>query len=254
MTGPSNRRDTRIAKAIWAHGRFGAHVLLDVVLLTVACYAAFLLRFEGERHRVWLELFATAAPFVVTSQLCTLALLGAYRMLWRYLAVTDAAIIGLAVTVGTGTAALALFAVFGPSQSAAVLILDALLAMGLLIASRYFGVWLRRWFASRPRTGERRVLIVGATEVGALALRALASPGRDYRALGFIDDDPGKRDRSVAGVPVLGPTTDLPRLMEHHRPDLVLIALSEQEGSSAERVESLCRSSGVACRRFVMPV
>jgi UDP-GlcNAc:undecaprenyl-phosphate GlcNAc-1-phosphate transferase len=118
-------------------------------------------------------------------------------------------------------------------------------------------VWLRYWFAVRPGVDARRVLIIGATDTGALALRLISrTRGTPYHAVGFLDDDPGKRYRRVAGVPVLGTVSDLDSVLHRHRIDLVLYAndLPESEPGRLQSLKESCARFGAEWREFAMPV
>ena len=252
--GAQTRKAGPIARGIATYGRFGAEVALDLVLLTVAYYLAFLLRFEGFAETAWLYLFAQTVPVVVSVQLLALVAFRAYRTLWRFLALTDVLLMARALTVG-GLAAAALLLVIAPipGYSRVVLVLDWLLAAALVIGFRASLVWLRHWFTLRPQRGARKVLIIGATDAGALALRLIArmSDAR-YEAVGFLDDDPGKRYRRIAGVPIVGTTDDLATVLAKYHVDLVLYAndLPVSDESLVDRLEATCRNFGAEWRQF----
>jgi FlaA1/EpsC-like NDP-sugar epimerase len=97
------------------------------------------------------------------------------------------------------------------------------------------------------------VLIIGATDAGALALRLIArmSDAR-YEAVGFLDDDPGKRYRRIAGVPIIGTTDDLATVLPKYHVDLVLYAndLPVSDTSLVERLEATSRHFGAEWRQF----
>lgn len=246
--------DTGFARTLFVRGRFAAEVGLDLILLTVAYYVPYLIRFEGLAESQWLYLFTNSVPVVIGIQLAVLVVLRVYRTLWRYLGIGDAVRIVRAVAVGTGLSAIAVFLLTGfEGYSRAVFVFDFVLASMLVVGSRSFTVWLRHWFAMRPRTGELRVLIVGATDTGAVALRLLSRLGRaPHRAVGFLDDDPGKRYRQVGGVPIVGTIEDLSTAIATHRVDLVVIALDDAD--AAARVRAACLQRGVQCRQFSAPV
>jgi FlaA1/EpsC-like NDP-sugar epimerase len=135
-----------------------------------------------------------------------------------------------------------------------MLALDWMLAVGFLVGSRAFLIWLRHWFASLPRAGDRRVLIIGASDAGSLALRLL-SRARDgtYRAVGFLDDDPGKRYRRLGGVPIVGTVADLEAAITRYRVDVVLYA---NEWPGADDLAGLRETSarlGAEWREFAAP-
>lgn len=235
--------------SLHVYGRFGTEIGLDVVLLTTAYYLSWLIRFESQPQAVWLPLFEASVPLVVGAQLGILVLSGVYRTLWRFFSPHDAMAILRATVLGTGIGALGILALYRfEDYSRAVLLLDALIAAVLLIGSRSFLLWLRHWFATRPRAGELRVLIVGANEGGALALRLLGRRAAGtYRAVGFIDDDPGKRYRRVGGVPIVGTTADLVDVAHRLSVDLVVLATEGADDESA-RIRALCEELGVECR------
>ena len=256
------KRETRdlgpIARELVTFGRFGAEIAFDVVLLSVAYYLAFVLRFEGFTQNVWLYLFVQTVPLVVALQLGSLVLFGAYRTLWRFITLADVLNVLKALAIANIAAAgliLGFAAVLGYPRSG--LPLNWLLASAFLIGSRASLVWLRYWFAVRPGVDARRVLIIGATDTGALALRLISrTRGTPYHAVGFLDDDPGKRYRRVAGVPVLGTVSDLESVLYRHRIDLVLYA-NDLPASEPGRLESLkesCARVGAEWREFAIPV
>lgn len=247
-----------IARGLVTYGRFGAEIALDVLLFTVAYYMAFALRFDGFAQSVWLSLFVETVPLVVALELAGLVLFGAYRTLWRFITLADVVNVLKGLALANVLAAgliLGVVALQGFPRSG--LPMNFVLAAALVIGSRASLVWLRYWFAVRPKADARRVLIIGATDAGALALRLISrTRGTPYRAVGFLDDDPGKRFRRVAGVPVLGTISDLESVLVQHRIDLVLYAndLPFAEPDPRASLEASCTRLGAEWREFTMPV
>lgn len=257
--GGERRRTTGpIARGLVTYGRFGAEIGLDIVLFTTAYYLAFVLRFEGFAQNVWLDLFVQTLPIVVALELAGLVLFGAYRTLWRYITLADVLSVLKALALANFIAAgliLGVAAVPGFPRSG--LPLNWLLASALVVGSRASLVWLRYWFAVRPRADARRVVIIGATDTGALALRLISrTRGTQFRAIGFLDDDPGKRYRRVAGVPVLGTIADLESVLDRHRIDLVLYAndLPLPDPTLLSSLQATCARFGAEWREFAVPV
>jgi exopolysaccharide biosynthesis polyprenyl glycosylphosphotransferase len=110
-------------------------------------------------------------------------------------------------------------------------------------------VALSRWWISDVLRRIRRsggnlqsVLIVGAGELG----RRLVDSLEDHReygfsVVGFLDDDPGKQQRDIQGVPVLGTNQDLEAVIIEHGIDQVMIALPM---SAHNRIVQLIRRAG----------
>ncbi len=72
----------------------------------------------------------------------------------------------------------------------------------------------------------QRILVVGAGELGIdIAEKLVAHREFGVEVVGFLDDDAGKRDLFPVGLPVLGETADLARVIAENRVDQVFIAL-----------------------------
>jgi FlaA1/EpsC-like NDP-sugar epimerase len=135
-------------------------------------------------------------------------------------------------------------------QSRAVMVVDWVLVSALVAGSRLSLVWLRHTFALRPRAGDRRVLIVGATDMGELALRLmLHSTHAAYHPAGFLDDDPGKHRRKITGVSVLGTVNDLGAVAKREHADLVVIA-GDPDDARRQRVRDTCAELGIEYREL----
>jgi FlaA1/EpsC-like NDP-sugar epimerase len=178
--------------------------------------------------------------------------LGLYRILWRYLSVVDMFVIMRATLVGTLIAAVLVLTLQRDlGQSRAVFFIDFVLLALLVAGSRMFLVSLRNWFAMQGRAQGRRVLIVGANETGAMALRLLLrSADARYRPTGFLDDDPGKQRRRIGGVPVVGRVGDLAAVVQRDGAEVIVLAL--EDGFEREKtVRLLCEELGLELRQLV---
>lgn len=133
-----------------------------------------------------------------------------------------------------------------PGLAGAFALLGMLLARG--VARQLYEMNVRQ---EAPHATSRRVLLAGAGEAGAMLARAMERhPETRRRAIGFLDDDPAKAGRSVAGVPVLGTIEELSTVLKRERVDEVIITLRSADGRAVRRIVDAVRvcDPGVAYR------
>jgi FlaA1/EpsC-like NDP-sugar epimerase len=118
------------------------------------------------------------------------------------------------------------------------------------VGSRISYAALSDIFAQAQLRRVPHVLIVGATDLGEIVLRSLLrSRPATYQAIGFVDADPRKRNRSIHGVQVLGTPTDLERLVADRDIDAVILALPHDSETAdlIATVRAQCEAIGVPC-------
>jgi FlaA1/EpsC-like NDP-sugar epimerase len=105
---------------------------------------------------------------------------------------------------------------------------------------------LNETFARLQRRWQPHVLIVGAGDLGELVLRSiLQSNPAAYRPIGFLDPDPGTRNRTMHSVRVLGTPEDLVSVTDQYDVDLVVLALAPAYADIAERMRQHCQTLGL---------
>ena len=136
---------------------------------------------------------------------------------------------GLAVLVAAGLATLILtgLAAFYRDFSYSRLVL--LLFFGSDVLLVFAGrTAIRRYLeeASRHGVGVRDVLVVGAGHLGrALVDKILEHPEAGLRARALVDDDPQRASEAYRGVPAMGTTADVNRIIDELGIDTVYLAL-----------------------------
>lgn len=101
----------------------------------------------------------------------------------------------------------------------------------------------------RRGIGSQRVLILGTGEVGQMICQKIqGSPQLGYKVVGFAD---GAADGApILGVPTVGSYEDLPALIERHKVDEVVIALTETSRGDIIRLISMCDRGSVGIKIF----
>ena len=224
-------------------------VALDLVLVVLAYYTAFLLRFENEASGYVIEVFRSLPTLLIT-QLGALAVFGVYQGVWRYTDIRDLLRILKATLAGTISAVIVLLYLYRfEGFSRAVFILDWILLLTLVYGTRLSFRLLSELLRATP-TAFRRVLIYGAGDGGELALREILSNQALRRTpVGFIDDDRSKHGTQIHGFPVLGDATRLEEIIQTHRIDEVMVATSKIRRERIQALQPVCARYGIAILR-----
>jgi UDP-GlcNAc:undecaprenyl-phosphate/decaprenyl-phosphate GlcNAc-1-phosphate transferase len=229
------------------HRRRFVEVVVDFALICAAFLAAYLLRVEGEGTVAQRFIFTTALPILLVSRYLAFIPFGLYRGVWRYAGARDA----VAVVAAVVTSEFVAFGVLAATRDLgdfprSVFVIDALICVVLVGASRFWERAAARGLSSFHTT-RRRTLIVGAGRGGRSLLRELReTPGE--HVVGFVDDDPRLRRRRLQGVPVVGGSAEIARVLERTRPDVVLVTIPDAERERLDAVVAACAAAGVPCR------
>ena len=126
----------------------------------------------------------------------------------------------------------------------------------LTIALVMIGRLVHNWLQGRARAagwGRDRVLIVGTGDVAQMILQKIQwSPWLAYEIVGLVakNGNGNHLPENVLGVPVLGHTDDLPRLIDEHRINEVIIALPEAPHQETLSIIALCDRSTISVKVF----
>jgi FlaA1/EpsC-like NDP-sugar epimerase len=272
LTITTMRRRIRSA-ALPIHRHALPQLAVDGVLVALAYYLAFQLRFNSGPPKHYEELRSATLWWVLGGSLPVLMLCGVYQRRWRYAGQRDYEAVVRAVIVIVLLTVVAI-EIFRPTHAYpplagqrhgghatvsvvlpnGVIVLFALLALAFLVGIRGLArtIYERRPLAAfrASRKGDRTVLIAGAGDGGRMVLREIMR-NRELGlvAVGFLDDDPAKHRLRIDGVRVRGDTeADLPRILDDAEPDEVIIAIPSAPGSTRARIVKECRQRGIPVR------
>jgi nucleoside-diphosphate-sugar epimerase len=220
--------------------------LLEAAVVVASFYSAFLIRYEGQIPPYHLRQFLIVALPVALGQLLMNSILGLNKIQWRYISMGDALTAVRSYVVFSALLLVLRFAL--PAQAgllripANVIVVNLLLSLigglGIRILRRYVYERKSAPAASSKRANPRRLLLIGAGTMGAKTAREMASdPSAEI--LGFLDDDPRKAGCVVAGVKVLGPTSDLTEIVRTRKVDAVLVCIAPAARGSFDRLVAL---------------
>ncbi len=227
-----------------------AEVLLDLLLVSVAYYGAFRLRFDSLEWAENFSYFRQSFPVVLGTQMIVLLGVGVYRGLWRYFSLSDGVTFAKGVFVGVLASQVAILYLYRfEGYAPAVFIVYAMLLLLLLVGSRVSFRVIRE-FAQRQRQTGQRLVIYGAGDAGSIAVWHLLSDARNaYRIVGFVDDDFRKRNVRVHGHRVIGGYDHLVGMIMAGEVDAVAVT---HDGAGAAGLPWLCTEHGVSLRRLAI--
>lgn len=124
-----------------------------------------------------------------------------------------------------------------------------LLSLLLIIASRL--IW-RIYIETKnmryvSADSAKNTLIVGAGEGGRILYNSFlgSKTAQDIHVVGFVDDDPNKRNTYLSGKKVLGALKDIPELIEKYDIQMVTIAIPSLSRKKLRRIFELVESARV---------
>jgi FlaA1/EpsC-like NDP-sugar epimerase len=230
------------------------HAATIALSLTIA----FLLRFDFQiplpeiQHYLaglWIALLVKMLAFYLTGL--------QRRWLWRFVDVVDLYRVVVGNAVASFGFAVAAMVLVRPGFPRSVYGIDFLICLLLMAGTRFAGrLYNEAVLGARPKTGGRGILIYGAGVAGTMLVRELRSSRRmNYKVIGFLDDDPNKRNALLLGVPVLGTGRDAVRIVDRYKRrdpkvEEIVIAMPSVAGRQGRIQEVLanCRAVGVPCK------
>jgi UDP-GlcNAc:undecaprenyl-phosphate GlcNAc-1-phosphate transferase len=227
-------------------------VLLDLVLVILAYWSAYAIKFGAFSDSPAWRLFLRTLPVIVFVKMSVFLAMGVYRGLWRYTSIDDLIVFAKAVSASSVLAMMVvLFRFRFEGFSRTVFLIDGLLILMFLGGSRMAFRLFRQMIPTAVRSGGRRVLIYGAGDGGELLLRELQN-NRDLNLapVGFVDDDPTKIGKVIHGLKVFGGNGDLGAVCTQHHIDEVVISSSKMSDARVEEIVTLCMARKVVLKRM----
>lgn len=250
----SGRRNAHLLFRLFGHrwkAVFG--VLGDSALLAAAFVMAHYLRFEQGLAPGQEEHMLEALPLLISAKIVVFAGMGLYRAIWRHAGTPEivrtigASVLASGAGVGVWTG------LFGwETVSASVWIIDWMIVTLAVIGVRFGFRGLRQYFLARTTSGPR-VVIYGANDSGALLLREIRqNPELAYNPIGFVDDDPLKKEQRVQGLPVLGTGDQLAAICRFYHAEGVLLSLRAMDEADRAKAVEATRDVDIPCHEFGM--
>jgi FlaA1/EpsC-like NDP-sugar epimerase len=228
-------------------------ILADIVLLAIAYFLAYIVRFEAYVGASELLVIKQTIVPIVLCKLVVFYFFNLYRGMWRYTGIVDLLNVIKAVLVSSLiiiTVILMLSKFQGFSRS--IFIIDAVFSLiliaGIRLAIRFL---LSTATFSLNKTGingneHKKMIIIGAGDAGEKVVREIYdNPRMECRIVGFVDDDKNKVGKQIHGIKVLGKIDELKEVAKSEGVDEILIAAPSAVGKDMRRIVETCDATKI---------
>ncbi len=225
--------------------KFRRLIIITIHLALVVCayVLAFYLRLDFIiDSSSWQVIFKTL-PILAGIKMVIFGYFGLYSGLWRYAGVDDIwrivkAQVLAALCFIPAIAFIHTFVGFPRS----IFVLDCVLSFCLVAGIRFVSRLLREKFRPAIGSKQKRAIIVGAGEAGVMVLReARINPKVNIEIIGFIDDDPHKKNLRIQGIGILGNRHNIASIVDRYGIDEVIIAIPSASGEAIRDIISYCQ-------------
>ncbi|MEQ1606064.1 MAG: hypothetical protein ABL999_14465 [Pyrinomonadaceae bacterium] len=239
-----------------SHKRRIFEVFLDAFLITLAYYSAWALLYRNFEESTSWTLFLQTAPLLVLIKLAAFLVVGVYRGLWRYTSIGDVITFGKGVALGSAGSMLAVLAIYRfEGFSRKVFFVDALLLLVAVMGSRMAFRLIRQVLPAVSASDSRKVLIYGAGDGGEMVLRELNNnPAWSLQAVGFIDDDPLKKDKIMHGLKVYDGNGSLAEICKEKEIAEILISVRHFPAERLTALRKICDQTDVTLKRALIKI
>lgn len=232
--------------------QYGMLYLGDALAWTVGILAALVLRFDFNLARIHPRWTLILILVTVLVQLVAGWLLWLYRN--RYATGSFDEVRALAIDVSCVAVVMWVFAyivAYGHGIPRSTMIIAAPIAFSVMGVLRY----VLRLDAERrlmPGASAERTLLYGAGYLGVQTVKRLLTDAQGFALpVGFIDDDPSKRNQVVRGVHVLGGLQDLERVAASTGATQLIVCIGDADTGLMRRVDEAVDRAGMTA--MVLP-
>lgn len=213
---------------------------IDILYVALSYFLAFVIRFEGVIPAEDFGIFLFALPLLIISRSFSFLFFGIYRGVSDYAGIFDAVNIVKSITVGSIIFVVSTFLFDLRGHSRAIFFIDWMLLLLIIVSTRFKGKFFER-FKQGESFAERRVLIVGAGDLGEMLASQIIKFPQKYKLVGFLDDDPSKHRLFIHGLPILGSLNNLTQIAKIEDISEVFIAMPSTSRNKIRQITSECK-------------
>jgi len=226
----------------------------DAVMTSLAFYMAYLLRLQSEYQNISPS-FATYWGMMLIHLFSIVVTFFFYRLYHRHRALShidEFYLVFGAASVGSIISIALISFIYKNQLDYPRLMMLYVWVLTILMVSLGRITHARiQWSLQARGWGQVRLLIIGAGDVARVILQKIRqSPGLGFEVVGFVNNGGGDQIKSLLGLPVLGATRDISKIIEDERVDEVIIGMPEVSHQEILAIIANCERERVAIKVF----
>jgi FlaA1/EpsC-like NDP-sugar epimerase len=221
----------------------------DAILLALAFYLSFSIRFEGSIPDIHFRQFLICLPLFVGLKIITFYLFQMHRVTWSYVGFYELLKIFKVLTLcSLILSSLILFLAYEGSLRGfprSIFLIDYALSLifigGFKISKR---VYLHG--KKYPLTKQKKTLIIGAGNAGEQIVRDMRrTKDSPYLPVAFVDDDPVKKKVFIHGIKVAGNREEIPKIVKDLEIEVAVLAMPSVPSKEIRDIVSYLHKAGI---------
>lgn len=225
-------------------------MFIDYININAMLYLSLFIRFEGSIKEPYISNYIKYTLVFSTVIIIVLYFGKIYNRIWRYASIGELLNIMVNLFLGTGLVffimefALPTKVIFPRGAIVIFLILMIFSLSGSRLAWRVYKEYVLNIKSGDP---DKRILIYGAGDAGHFTLKEIKK-NREHLVVGFVDDKDDKRGLKILGVPILGGSKNLSKIVKEHQIDEIIIAMPSIKGKKLQDIIKNCQKTGSEVR------
>jgi len=222
-------------------------MLADILLFIASYFSAWIVLIRRITLSGYIPMVWTGGVCFVVIFFVVYLIFGMYESLWRYAEAHEFIQCMMATIAAAGIFVGVTLIFIQPPEFVSripitVYFLSLMLAgISTLFLRLAYRAYRTTRLGAKTSSGMKKVMIVGAGETGDAVLKEFShEPEHRYDVICFVDDDPEKLGRRIQRVKVAGTTADIPRLVDRHGIDIIILAVPTATSAEKSRITHIC--------------
>jgi FlaA1/EpsC-like NDP-sugar epimerase len=236
----------KISYFIYKYRRVFA-IAIHLTLVIVSYTGSFYLRFDFRPGSEYFQIILKTLPLLIIIKMTIFYYYGLFSGLWRYASIDDLWRIIKANFFSSAVFILGIVFIYNiVGYPRSIFFLDGILCIAFIGGLRFVTRLFREIFKPVSAKINRRVIIVGAGEAGVMVLRECRNnPAMNIEIVGFVDDNPAKKNLRIQGVKILGTKHDIPAIVNKYGVEEIILAIPSAKGEVIREIISYCQIPNV---------